>query len=127
MSSSRAPGEACSKPVVEALKEMGVSFEAEGGMVRIHVGGGAYIEISASHGGCNVTLAASLPALPEEVYEALEAMAKGLSLILSLGSPRYDLDASIPDYPMLYATISGVDPSILLAKLKERFGGELRD
>ncbi|MCX8196226.1 MAG: hypothetical protein N3F67_04030 [Acidilobaceae archaeon] len=87
-----------------ALKELGFSFEAEGDVTRIHVNG-ALVEVRDEPGiGLALLLNASLPyRCSKDCDSSLAAFASVLSYLSR--EVEYELDQSIPEYPMLRARV----------------------
>lgn len=87
-----------------ALKELGYSYEAEGDVTRVHVEG-ALVEVRDEPGiGLALLLTAALP------YSCREDCASSIVpfsfLLSSMGREvEYELDKSIPGYPMLRARV----------------------
>jgi hypothetical protein len=93
-----------------SLKNLGCRFEAEGDMVRIHVGSavvelkdeperGAVIEAV-------IPLLEEAPLREEEISEAVEDAAKAARILYKAARGlrvEYELDTSLPGYPMLRA------------------------
>ena len=105
------------------LKERGVRFEAEGEATRISLDSGVLVEIAESmeeDGGFDVVITVPLPATGEEAgsEEALAAIRDGFELAGLLGGRlRYELDASLPDYPSLRIMRGFRDPEEMVDRL----------
>jgi hypothetical protein len=98
------------------LRELGVSFEAEGSATRITLPGGAIVEVVEAGEGYG--LAATIPLPGGGDPEAADAAWEALRLMASLGVElSYELDTSLPGYPMLRVTAAFRDPHALSEKL----------
>lgn len=114
------PGHAAKSPwayrLQSTLKDLGVPFEAEGEATRIKLYEGVYAEVMESdNGGYSVAVAIPLPSSgddPELVAEAFKAAAR---FIVGMGRDvRYEVDESLPGYPMLRALVDFFDPDDLV-------------
>jgi len=105
------------------LREHGFSFEAEGEAVRIHLPGGAYVEITeAQDGGEGFEVAITVPlaGTGEEAEEAAKAFQEAMTVAKGLGGElRYELDTSIPEYPSLKVARAFTDPEEMATRLME--------
>ncbi len=100
------------------LREIGVSFEAEGSATRISLPGGAVVEVVEAEGGYGLAATVPLPAGGDP--EAAEAVATALRVMARLGVElHYELDDSLPGYPMLRVTADFQDPYTLAERLLE--------
>jgi hypothetical protein len=122
------PGHAAAGGPSERLQKFlasrGASFEAEGDTTRIHFNGWI-LEVRDEPGGgfsAIITLG-----LPEESpsKEAARAACEAFSLAMAIGGrARYELDESLPGYPMLRIVVSRSDLSGLvddLLRVLERY------
>ena len=119
------PGHASEKDWARRLQSWlgrrGFSFEAEGEATRIRLENGVYVEVSEASGGdgFEVVVTVPLPVTAEEASMA-ESVREGLGIALSLGVRlRYELDDSMPDYPLLRVIAPYRDPYKLVDKLIE--------
>lgn len=101
-------GKGVAAELQRSLKNLGCRFEAEGDMVRLHIrdavielkdepGRGAMIE-------AQVPLLEESPLRGEELKEALDSISKVLAIALKAArglNVEYEIDTSLPGYPML--------------------------
>jgi hypothetical protein len=101
----------------ESLRSLGVPFESEAEAFRISVEG-ASLEVAESPEGYAVVATIPLPG-PGEADTARQAC-KALEVMARLGVElKYEVDESLPGYPMLRVTAPYRDPSELASKLVE--------
>jgi hypothetical protein len=100
------------------LRDNGFSFEAEGDVTRVHVGG-ALVEVR-DEPGIGLAILASLP-LPygsSDVSFHVRASIAFSSIVAMLGRPvSYEVDSSIEGYPILRARIVFNDVEDLVSSL----------
>jgi hypothetical protein len=118
------------KRIQSFLKEKGVSFEAEGEAVRIHVDGFT-VEVMEAPGGEGYAIAITVP-LPGSSSEASDeevrrTVSEALRLAGLLGAEElsYELDTSIPGYPSMRIMVVYKEPEKLadtLIKALEEYG-----
>ncbi|ABM80359.1 hypothetical protein [Hyperthermus butylicus] len=129
------PGHSSSKDwakrIQSFLREKGISFEAEGENIRIHVDG-VTVEVTEAPSGENYAVVITLP-LPASSSEADEqtrgTIDAGFKLagLLDAEELGYELDTSIPGYPSLRIVVEYKDPNKLADKLidaLEKYGVE---
>jgi hypothetical protein len=107
--------EGWSKSLQEWLKECNFSFEAEGEATRINIDGVLVEVAEASQGeGYDIVISVQLPSQgSSESASDAELVARAIELAVKVAENRrirYDLDDSLPDYPMLRAIINFKDP-----------------
>ena len=109
------------KRIQSFLREKGVSFEAEGENIRIHVDG-VTVEVTEAPSGEGYAIVITLP-LPasssESDEQARSSIDTGFRLaeLLEAEELRYELDTSIPGYPSLRILVEYRDPGKLADKL----------
>jgi hypothetical protein len=118
------------KRIQSFLKEKGVSFEAEGEAVRIHVDSFT-VEVMEAPGGEGYAIAITAPlpgssheALDEDVRKAVDGALK-LAGLLGAEELKYELDTSIPGYPSMRIMVIYKEPEKLadaLIKALEEYG-----
>jgi hypothetical protein len=101
----------------ESLRSLGIPFESEAEAFRISLDG-ASLEVAEAPEGYAIIATIPLPGPGEadvarQVCKALEVMAR---LDVEL---KYEVDESLPGYPMLRVTAPHKDPSELASKLVE--------
>ncbi len=114
------------------LKEKGVSFEAEGEAVRIHINGFTVEVMEAPNGeGYAIAVTVPLPGSSSEAAdeEARRTVAEALRFAGLLGAEElgYEVDTSIPGYPSMRITVVYREPEKLaetLMKAIEEYGVE---
>ncbi len=100
------------------LREAGVRYEAEGSATRIALEGGAVVEV-VEHGE-GYAVAATIPLPSGGDPESVEPVAAALRVMALLGVElSYELDESLPGYPMLRVTAAFGDPYTLAERLLE--------
>ncbi len=104
------------------LKSRGVRFEAEGEATRISLDSGVLVEIAERVGGgegFDVVVSVPLPGSGEEVgEETLAALRDAFELVGLLGGElRYELDDSLPGYPVLRIMRGFEDPERMVDAL----------
>jgi len=101
-----------------ALKSLGVSFESEAEAFRISLEGGSVLEIAEAPEGYAVVATIPLPGPGEG--EAARHACRALEVMARLGVElRYEVDESLPGYPMLRVTAPHRDPGELASRLVE--------
>jgi len=111
------------KELRKILDELGISYEAEEN-VRVHVGEVVVQigELEEDERGYYVTASISLPSSEstlEEFDYYMDSFKAALKLILGLsGEVKYELDTSLPDYPVLHITKKFNDAEKLVEDLK---------
>ncbi len=110
----------------KSLKELGVSFEAEGDVTRIHVDG-VVIEVSWDSGIGVIQATLPLPCDGGDADYYVRAFKAFAFILASLNgvSFEYDLDLSIPGYPMLRARSSFSSFEVLASFLVKVLGSYL--
>ncbi len=91
------------KRIKSVVEDLGFRHEVEEN-VRIHIDD-VVMQIAEAEEGYNVSISVSLPSSTEtEVSSYVEAISKALKIssLLQGGELEYQLDTSIPDYPMLF-------------------------
>ncbi len=108
------------------LRELGVSFEAEGETTRVHV---ARIIVEAKDDpdlGLIVQVQAPLPAPGDDPVEAQEALASFARAVLAAGGePRYQVEEPVPGYASIVAVIpveSPLDQAEAVLRILEELG-----
>ncbi|MEB2835753.1 MAG: hypothetical protein GSR80_000591 [Desulfurococcales archaeon] len=100
------------------LSEAGVAFEAEAEAIRIPLEGGAVIEVAGAEGGYAIVATIPLPGAGEA--DAVETVCRALGVMASFGVElEYEVDDSLPGYPMLRVTARHEDPGLLASRLLE--------
>ncbi len=99
-----------------SLLGLGAPFEAEGEATRIRLAEGVYAEVREASEGYSVSLTLPLPGgEPGEAEYYVEAFRAAAAFLASLGAePRYEVDSSLPGYPMLRALAEFADPESLV-------------
>ncbi len=100
------------KKLAKKLEELGVDHEYEGESLRLHIGD-LVVEVSTHpEGGYMVSMQVPLPGPSEEnVDQYVETYRKAVKLYARLkGEAEYQLDTSLPDYPMLHIVRKYDDP-----------------
>ncbi len=101
-------GKGIAAELQKSLKNLGCRFEAEGDMVRLHVGD-AVIELK-DEPGRGAMIETQIPLLDEspfrvdELKEALDSISRALLITLKAArglKVEYEVDNSLPGYPML--------------------------
>ncbi|HIQ55633.1 MAG TPA: hypothetical protein EYH59_02975 [Pyrodictium sp.] len=111
------------KELRKVLDELGISYEAEEN-VRVHVGEVVVQigEFEEGEKGYYVTASINLPSSEstlEEFNYYMDSFKVALKLMLGLtGEMRYELDTSLPDYPVLHITRKFNDAGKLVENLK---------
>ena len=111
------------KELRKILDELGISYEAEEN-IRVHVGEVVVQigEFEEGEKGYYVTASISLPSSEstlEEFDYYMDSFKAALKLVLGLtGEVRYELDTSLPDYPVLHITKKFNDAGKLVEDLK---------
>ncbi|HIP85394.1 MAG TPA: hypothetical protein EYH17_01970 [Pyrodictium sp.] len=111
------------KELRKVLDELGISYEAEEN-VRVHVGEVVVQigEFEEGEKGYYVTASINLPSSEstlEEFDYYMDSFKVALKLMLGLtGEIRYELDTSLPDYPVLHITRKFNDAGKLVENLK---------
>jgi len=111
------------KELRKILDELGISYEAEENL-RVHVGEVVVQigEFEEGEKGYYVTASISLPSSEstlEEFDYYMDSFKAALKLVLGLtGEVRYELDTSLPDYPVLHITKKFNDAGKLVEDLK---------
>jgi hypothetical protein len=86
------------------LKELNIEFESEAEAIRISLPGGAQIETVEGRSG-EVALSFSIPLPsegPDDPNYYLNALTEAFTIMLNIDkSYRYEIDESIPGYPLL--------------------------
>jgi hypothetical protein len=100
------------KRLASKLKELGVEHEYEGEALRLHIGELVVEVTTHPEGGYMVSMQVPLPGSSgDQPDHYVNAFANAVRLFLRLsGSPEYQLDTSLPDYPMLYIVRRYDDP-----------------
>ncbi|MEB3816548.1 MAG: hypothetical protein LRS46_01200 [Desulfurococcales archaeon] len=103
------------------LRELGVSFEAEGEATRINLGEGIVVEIAeAPEGEEGYAVVANIPLPTGGDPEYADSVALALKVLAALGSElKYELDESLPGYPMLRVRAVFKDPLDMSRRLLE--------
>ena len=106
------------KELHDLLRELEVGFEAEEA-TRIHLES-LVLEVTGSESeGYRVIASVPLPVGGENPDYYIGAFSLASKLIAELGErAEYSLDTSLPDYPMLYATIVFANPNELIERLR---------
>ena len=102
-----------SRMLQEWLRDCGLSFEAEGEATRIMVGQVAVQVAEGEDGGYSVIVSVSLPGRGVDAQGVEDEIARAVRLASRIAgerSLRYDVDQSLPDYPMLYIIVGFEDP-----------------
>lgn len=104
------------------LKQRGVRFEAEGEATRISLDSGLLVEIAESleGDGYDIVMSIPLPGTGEEASseEALAPVRDAFELAGMLGGElRYELDTSMPGYPVLRVMRGYRDPEEMVDAL----------
>jgi len=112
----------------KALREYGVSYEAELDHTRIHVEG-LVIQTYPEKGGYVISVSLPLPMGDEEPEQLDDYLRSYRALLLLVNSskgvrPSYELDTSIPYNPVLHMFLFFSDPLSLISVLK-RFLSQL--
>ncbi|GAB6147799.1 hypothetical protein [Stetteria hydrogenophila] len=114
------PGHAAKSPwahrLQSKLKELQVPFEAEGEATRIRLAEGVYAEVREAGGGRGyaVSVTVPLPVSGDDPESAAEAFKAAAGFITALGRDvKYEVDESLPGYPMLRAVVEFSDPKEL--------------
>jgi len=111
------------KELRKILDELGINYEAEEN-IRVHVGEVVVQigEFEEGEKGYYVTASISLPSSEstlEEFDYYMNSFKAALKLILGLaGEVKYELDTSLPDYPVLHITRKFNDAGKLVEDLK---------
>lgn len=111
------------KELRKILDELGINYEAEEN-IRVHVGEVVVQigEFEEGEKGYYVTASISLPSSEstlEEFDYYMNSFKAALKLILRLtGEVKYELDTSLPDYPVLHITKKFNDAGKLVEDLK---------
>jgi len=111
------------KELRKVLDELGVSYEAEEN-IRVHVGEVVVQigEFEEGEKGYYVTTSINLPSSDSTLQEFdyyMNSFKTALKLILGLtGELKYELDTSLPDYPVLHVTRKFDDAGKLIENLK---------
>ncbi len=118
-----------SKRLQEWLRDCGFRYEAEGEATRIMVDG-VLVQVAEGEGeGYSVIVSAPLPSHGGSEAEAADACAalRLAARIAGEESIKYEIDDSLPSYPMLYIIIGFSDPwslaQALVDALRDRCGG----
>lgn len=101
-----------SKRLQEWLRDCGLRYEAEGEATRIMVDGVLVQVAEGEEGGYSVIVSAPLPsrgASDAEVADACNALRLAARIAGEEGI-KYEIDDSLPSYPMLYIIIGFSDP-----------------
>ena len=113
------------------LRDCGLHFEAEGEATRISLGGGVLLEIAESLEGEGYEVVASIPLAGtgrEAVETGLPALvARALDVIARVAGDRqlnYDLDTSLPSYPILRVRAAFTDPWEMAEAIAEALSDE---
>ena len=105
-----------SRKLHEWLRDCGLSFEAEGEATRI-VLGQAMIQVAE---GYSVIISLTLPGTGEEAEGFEDDIARAFRIASRIAGDReirYELDDSLPRYPMLYIMITFEDPWALAERI----------
>jgi len=109
------------------LRELGVSFEAEGEVTRVHVGG---IIVEAKDDpdlGLIVQVEAPLPGGGEDPEEAAATLASFARAVLAAGGrPRYEVEEVVEGYPTIIAVIpveDQLEQAEAVLRIVEEVGG----
>ncbi len=114
------PGHAAKTPwahrLQTKLKELGILFEAEGEATRIRLAEGVYAEVrEADEEGYSVAVTIPLPTSGEDPEYLAEAFKAAARFIVKLGrEAKYEVDESLPGYPMLRAIVDFTGPDELV-------------
>ncbi len=100
------------KRLAKKLEEAGVEHEYEGESLRLHLGELVVEVTTHPEGGFMVSMQVPLPGGSEDKPDQyVSAFANAVKLFLRLsGDAEYQLDTSLPDYPMLYMVRRYSDP-----------------
>ncbi len=124
------PGHAAKTPwahrLQSKLKELGIPFEAEGEATRIRLAEGVYAEVRESgEGGYSIAVTIPLPTSGEDPECLAEAFKAAAAFIVKLGvEARYEVDESLPGYPMLRAIIGFASPEDLVNSVLKAVSGK---
>ena len=114
------PGHAAKTPwahrLQRSLKELGVPFEAEGEATRVRLAEGVYAEVREASEGYTVAVSVPLPSGDAgDIQYYVEAFRAAVAFLAALGvEPEYEVDSSLPGYPMLRALARFSDPESLV-------------
>ena len=104
------------------LRDCGVSFEAEGEATRISLPNGVMVELTESGEGFAVVISLTLATRGEDLLREAEVIADAFRLagkVAGQGGVSFDVDNSLPDYPILYITVPFNSPWELVSSLQE--------
>jgi hypothetical protein len=104
------------------LRECGIKFEAEGEATRASVNG-VTIEVAEgiSSEGYDIVVSITMPTVGSDLVREAENVLKALTIagkIAGKKEVKYELDSSLPSYPILYITVSFKDPWRLVESFK---------
>ncbi|MCE4625615.1 MAG: hypothetical protein F7C35_07125 [Desulfurococcales archaeon] len=103
------------------LRDCGLSFEAEGEATRISLPNGVTVELTESEEGFAVVISLSLATRGEDLLVEAEVIAEAFWLagkVAGKGKVLFDIDSSLPDYPILYITIPFNSPWEIVSSLQ---------